>query len=188
MRRVARLRIGPDQPAPGLPELAAAGAHRANILMSSQSGNAPFQDRPKLTPRHRQSIAQRPAAVTRNITLGPRNGLRGAGPARHSRAISAAASVCIPHSTCTKIGGQIVSLEPDAPYLQWIAHILEETTQSRTPHSAFRTPHSALSRFVAQGGQGWRRTEGAGPGQSNLLALLPLLPAPPALQVLHCQT
>src|ERR1035437_2872680 len=43
------------------------------------------------------------------------------------RVISAAASVCIPHSTCTKIGGQIVSLEPDAPYLQWIAHILEET-------------------------------------------------------------
>ena len=42
MRRVARLRIGPDQPAPGLPELAAAGAHRANILMSSQPGNAPF--------------------------------------------------------------------------------------------------------------------------------------------------
>jgi hypothetical protein len=74
-----------------------------------------------------------------------------------------------------------VSLEPDAPYLQWIAHILEETTQSRTPHSA-------LSRFVAQGVRGWRRIEGALAGRNNPLVLLPILPLSPALQVLHCQT
>ena len=42
--------------------------------------------------------------------------------------------------------------------------------------------------FVAQGVRGWRRTEGAGPGQNNLVVLLPLRPSPPPLQVLHCHT
>jgi hypothetical protein len=42
--------------------------------------------------------------------------------------------------------------------------------------------------FVAQGVRGWRRSEGARPGQNNLLVLLPILPSPPPLQVLHCQT
>ena len=42
--------------------------------------------------------------------------------------------------------------------------------------------------FVAQGVRGWRRTEAAGPGQDNLVVLLPLRPSPPPLQVLHCHT
>jgi hypothetical protein len=42
--------------------------------------------------------------------------------------------------------------------------------------------------FVAQGVRRWRRMEGAGLGQINLFALLPLLPLSPALQVLHCHT
>ena len=42
--------------------------------------------------------------------------------------------------------------------------------------------------FVAQRVRGWRRTECAGPGQNNSFVLLPLLPAPPALQVLHSHT
>ena len=42
--------------------------------------------------------------------------------------------------------------------------------------------------FVAQGVRGWRRIEGVGQGQNNLFVLLSLLPSPPALQVLHCQT
>jgi hypothetical protein len=42
--------------------------------------------------------------------------------------------------------------------------------------------------FVAQGVRCWRRTEGAGPGQNNSFGLLPLLPSPSALQVLHSHT